>query len=102
MVSMLPPLLKYAERVDCWADVREEVLGGQLSSWLFTPYFVGEIEGRVGRDAAPFYPVVYAVLRSDASGEEGCPAGRANGSGHEEVLKPYAGGGKTTTTEGSA
>ncbi len=51
---MLPPLLEYADRVDCWADVREEVLTGQLSSWLFTPYFVGEIEGEVAGSMSYF------------------------------------------------
>ena len=52
--TMLPPLLEYAERVDCWADVREEVLGGQLSSWLFTPYFVGEMESEVAGSMSYF------------------------------------------------
>ena len=51
---MLPPLNEYAERVDCWADVREEVLGGELSSWLYTPYFIGEIQGEVAGSMSYF------------------------------------------------
>ena len=54
---MLPPLLGYAEHVTCWADVREEILSGQLSSWLFTPYFVGEMEGEVAGSMSYFTSV---------------------------------------------
>lgn len=45
VINMLaPPFPDYAGRVDCWwGDIREELLGGQLKPWLFTPYFVGEI-----------------------------------------------------------
>ena len=42
-----PPLLEYAGKVGCWVDIRDRLFEGQLSSWLFTPYFVGEIEGEV-------------------------------------------------------
>ncbi len=45
--TLLPPLLDYASKVGCWRDIREELLGGQLAEWLFTPYFVGEIDGEV-------------------------------------------------------
>ena len=51
---VLPPLHEYAERVDCWADVREQVLEGELSSWLYTPYFIGEIEGEVAGSMSYF------------------------------------------------
>ncbi len=48
VIKMLePPLGEYADLVGCWASVREHVLGGRFKPWLFTPYFVGEIEGRV-------------------------------------------------------
>lgn len=40
-----PPLLEYAGKVGCWVDIRDKLFDGQLAPWLFTPYFVGEIEG---------------------------------------------------------
>ena len=45
--TLLPPLHDYASKVGCWGDVREELLNGKLTEWLFTPYFVGEIDGEV-------------------------------------------------------
>ena len=45
--TMHPPLLDYASKVGCWGDIREELLGGELTESLFTPYFVGEIDGEV-------------------------------------------------------
>ena len=42
-----PPLSSYADKVGCWTDIRDELLGGQMTPWLFTPYFVGEIDGEV-------------------------------------------------------
>jgi len=41
---LLPPLSQYSSKVGCWGDIREELLGGQMIKWLFTPYFVGEID----------------------------------------------------------
>ena len=45
--TLLPPLHDYASKVGCWADVRDDLLNGKLTEWLFTPYFVGEIDGEV-------------------------------------------------------
>ena len=43
-----PPLGGYEDKVGCWwTDVREELLRGDFAQWLFTPYFVGELDGRV-------------------------------------------------------
>ena len=42
-----PPLASYADKVGCWTDIRDELLGGQMTRWLFTPYFVGEIGDEV-------------------------------------------------------
>ena len=42
-----PPLGEYADQVGCWREVREDLLGGALTEWLYTPYFVGEIEDQV-------------------------------------------------------
>lgn len=42
-----PPLGEYADQVGCWREVREDLLGGALTEWLYTPYFVGEIENQV-------------------------------------------------------
>ncbi len=42
-----PPLLEYTNKVGCWGAIRDELLGGKMKEWLFTPYFVGEIEGEV-------------------------------------------------------
>jgi L-amino acid N-acyltransferase YncA len=52
-----PPLFDYAGKVGCWRDIREELLGGQLKSWLFTPYFVGEIEGEVVGSMSYYAPL---------------------------------------------
>ncbi len=42
-----PPLGANADKVGCWRDVRDDLLGGAFVDWLFTPYFVGEIDGEV-------------------------------------------------------
>lgn len=42
-----PPMGDYADQVGCWRDVREDLLGGVFKPWLFTPYFIGEIDGSV-------------------------------------------------------
>ena len=57
VIKMLePPLGEYAGEVGCWTDVRDDLLGGRLTSWLFTPYFVGEIDGEVAGSMAYFAP----------------------------------------------
>ncbi|MCZ6631948.1 MAG: GNAT family N-acetyltransferase, partial [bacterium] len=45
--TLEPPLGDYADQVGCWGDVRDDLLGGVFQPWLFTPYFVGEIDGEV-------------------------------------------------------
>ena len=45
--TMEPPLGAYADKVGCWREIREDLLGGAFAEWLYTPYFVGEIDGRV-------------------------------------------------------
>ena len=45
--TLLPPLHDYVSKVGCWADLRDDLLNGELTEWLFTPYFVGEIDGEV-------------------------------------------------------
>ena len=45
--TLHPPLYNYVSKVGCWADIRDELLNGKLTEWLFTPYFVGEIDGEV-------------------------------------------------------
>ena len=42
-----PPLDDYADKVGCWASIKGELLGGRMTSLLFTPYYVGEIDGEV-------------------------------------------------------
>lgn len=51
-----PPLGDYASKVGCWRDVREDLLGGKLTEWLFTPYFVGEIAGEVAGSMSYYTP----------------------------------------------
>ncbi|MCZ6681304.1 MAG: GNAT family N-acetyltransferase [Candidatus Poribacteria bacterium] len=51
-----PPLLDYASKVGCWGDIREDLLGGQMKTWLFTPYFVGEIGGEVAGSMSYYTP----------------------------------------------
>ncbi len=45
--TLLPPLHDYVSKVGCWTDLRDDLLNGELTEWLFTPYFVGEIDGEV-------------------------------------------------------
>lgn len=45
--TLHPPLHDYVSKVGCWADLRDDLLNGKLTEWLFTPYFVGEIGGEV-------------------------------------------------------
>ena len=45
--TLQPPLHDYVSKVGCWSDVRDDLLNGELTEWLFTPYFVGEIDGEV-------------------------------------------------------
>lgn len=45
--TLHPPLGDYVGKVGCWGAIRDELLNGELTEWLFTPYFVGEIEGEV-------------------------------------------------------
>jgi L-amino acid N-acyltransferase YncA len=45
--TLHPPLGDYAGKVGCWGAVRDDLLGGRFTEWLFTPYFVGEIDGEV-------------------------------------------------------
>ena len=51
-----PPLGQYASQVGCWTDIRDELLGGKLTPWLFTPYFVGEIEDEVAGSMSYYTP----------------------------------------------
>jgi GNAT superfamily N-acetyltransferase len=53
---LIPPLFNYANKVECWNDIREELLGGQMARWLFAPYFVGEIDGEVVGSMSYFTP----------------------------------------------
>ncbi len=52
-----PPLHDYASKVGFWwGDIRSELLQGQMTRWLFTPCFVGEIEGEVAGSMICFTP----------------------------------------------
>ncbi len=52
-----PPLHDYASKVGFWwGDIRSEFLGGQMTQWLFTPCFVGEIEGEAAGSMICFTP----------------------------------------------
>jgi len=42
-----PPLGDYRDKVGCWQDLRDDLLGGDLQQWLVAPYFVAEIAGEV-------------------------------------------------------
>ena len=42
-----PPLDAYADKVGCWAHVRDDMLSGRMSDALSVRYFVGEIDGEV-------------------------------------------------------
>ena len=45
--TLHPPLHDYVSKVGCWGDIRDDLLNGKLTEWLFTPYFVAEIDGEV-------------------------------------------------------
>jgi L-amino acid N-acyltransferase YncA len=51
-----PPLGEYASQVGCWPEMREELLSGKLAARLFTPYFVGEINGEVAGSMSYYTP----------------------------------------------
>ena len=51
-----PPLGDYADQVGCWREVREELLGGQFADSLYTPYFIGEIDGQVAGSMSYYAP----------------------------------------------
>lgn len=55
--TLVPPLGDYARHVGCWGDIREELLAGQMKQWLYTPYFIGEIDGEVAGSMTYFAPV---------------------------------------------
>ena len=51
---MEPPLLGYAKSIEgselldwCWPQIREEMLAGEMREWLFAPYSVGELNGKL-------------------------------------------------------
>lgn len=52
--TQLPPLGDYAPHVGCWSDIRDELLSGQLQEWLYTPYFIGEINGDIAGSMSYF------------------------------------------------
>ena len=54
--TLHPPLGDYADQVGCWSDVREELLGGELADSLYTPHFVGEIDGEVAGSMSHYTP----------------------------------------------
>ncbi len=57
VIKMLqPPLGDYAGKVGCWGDIRTELLGGKMTQWLFTPYFVGEIDNEFVGSMSYFTP----------------------------------------------
>jgi RimJ/RimL family protein N-acetyltransferase len=53
---LMPPLGEYADKVGVWASVRDELLGGQWSEWLSTPFYVAEIDGEVVGSMSCFTP----------------------------------------------
>lgn len=54
--TLHPPLHDYVSKVGCWGDVRDDLLNGKLTEWLFTPYFVGEIDGEVAGSMSYYTP----------------------------------------------
>lgn len=54
--TLHPPLHSYASKVGCWTDIRDDLLNGKLTEWLFTPYFVGEIDGDVAGSMSYYTP----------------------------------------------
>lgn len=42
-----PPLGDYAQHVDAWSFIKDELLRGDLADSLLAEFFVGEIDGAV-------------------------------------------------------
>ena len=58
-----PPLTQYVEIAEegklvnwIWPEIREELLAGQLTEWLLTPYALGQINGELVGSIAYFTP----------------------------------------------
>ncbi len=56
VVAVDPPLGSYADYAECWSDIREDLFAGRLASSLATPYYFGQIGGRVVGSMACFVP----------------------------------------------
>lgn len=52
-----PPMGPYADKVGCWAHVRDELLGGAMSDTLSTRYFIAEMDGEVVGSMGCYTPV---------------------------------------------
>ena len=39
--TLLPPLNDYASKVGCWGDIRDDLLNGKLTEWLFHALLCG-------------------------------------------------------------
>ena len=52
-----PPLGAVAPLVGCWGGVRDELLAGGMSETLATPYFIGELDGRLVGSMGCYVPV---------------------------------------------
>ena len=56
-ISVLhPPLGEYAQEVATFADIRDELLAGAMTEWLYTPFYIGEIDGEVAGSLACYTP----------------------------------------------
>lgn len=58
-----PPLNHYSEKLPdgvlinwIWREIRDEVLGGRLKQWLYTPYALGFLDGQLVGSMAYFTP----------------------------------------------
>ena len=52
-----PPLGQYTPLVGCWGAVRDALLAGGMSESLATPYFIGELDGRLVGSMGCYVPV---------------------------------------------
>jgi len=51
-----PPFPKYAPRLWCWSEIKDDLFARKLVSWLHTPYFIGEIGSELAGSMSCFTP----------------------------------------------
>ena len=51
-----PPLEEYAGEVGCWQLIKDDLFDGKMNPWLYTPFYIAEIEGETAGSMSCFVP----------------------------------------------